>query len=305
MKKVFAVIIITLALPLLSQACDTCNCSTGNRYISILPDFREHVFGLRYRYSSLHSSVNINGSATPALETYNAVEFWSGWNITRKIRIMGFIPYRFAELLSQAATTSKNGLGDISLVGYYKLLNNRHTIDSGRSLVQNLWFGVGAEMPTGEYDTTDKSMLNESGNLHQLGSGSTDVIFNIVYNICLRNTELNFSSTYKINTVNKYAYEYGNYFNINAQAYYKFCIKHTITVAPDIGAQFENFQHSVDEEHWDKTASGNLITGTVGVETNFKRIAIGGNFQTPLQQNLGKGLVEANNRWIVHISFTL
>jgi hypothetical protein len=132
-----------------------------------------------------------------------------------------------------------------------------------------------------------------------------DVIFNVVYNMCLQHTELNLSSTYKVNTVNKHGYEYGNYFNINAQAYYKFCIKHTITVAPGIGAQFENFQHSVDEEHWDETASGNLITGTVGVETNFKRIAIGGNFQTPLQQNLGKGLVEANNRCIVHISFTL
>ena len=200
---------------------------------------------------------------------------------------------------------SKNGLGDISLLGYYELLNNRHTIDSGKLSAQNLWFGVGVEMPTGKYETGNKSSLNERGNLCQLGSGSTDVIFNAVYNICLRNAELNSSSIYKINTVNKYGYEYGNYFNIKAQAYYKFCITHTISVAPGIGVQFENFQHSVDDEKWVETATGNLLTGTLGVETNFKRIAIGGNFQTPLQQNLGKGIIEANNRCIVHVSFTL
>jgi hypothetical protein len=306
MKKVVGVIIIfVLGLPLLSKACDTCNCGTDKRYISILPDFREHVFGLRYRYSSLHSYVNINGSATPALEKYNALELWGGWNITRKIRIMASVPYRFAALNSQAITTSKNGVGDISLVAYYNLLNSKHTIDSEKLLFQSLWFGVGIETPTGEYDSSEKSKLNEGGNLHQLGSRSTDVIFNVVYNMCLRNTELNLSSTYKINTVNKYGYEYGNYFNVNALAFYKFCLKHTIAIAPDIGAQFENFQHSVDDDNWDQTASGDLLMGTVGVETNFKRIAIGANFQTPLLQTLGKGMVESNNRFMAHIAFAL
>jgi len=303
MKKILPVIIIMLNLPLLSSACDTCCCSVDDRYTSILPDFRDHVMGLRYRYNSLYSQVNAGSSITSALVQYNTVELWVGWNITRKIRIMGSVPYKFEALNNQAATKFKNGWGDISLLGYYELLNNRRTIDSERSLVHNLWFGVGAELPTGKYDTGDKTML--SGNPYQLGSGSTDVIFNVVYDLNLRNVELNGSSIYKINTVNKYGYEYGNYFNVKVQAYYKLCIKPTIIVAPDIGVQFENFQHSVDNEKWDETGMGNLLTGTVGVETNFKRIALGGNFQIPLQQSLGKGLLEANNTYIIHVSFML
>lgn len=303
MKKIFVVIIIILALPLLSPACDTCGCNEVNRYTSILPYFRDHVLGFQYRYSSLYSQVSAGGSITSALAQYNAVELWGGWNITHKIRIMGSIPYKFEELNNQAATKSKNGWGDISLLGYYELINNKHTIDSKKLRAQNLWFGAGVELPTGKYDPGDKPML--SGNPYQLGSGSTDVVFNVVYDLCLRNVELNGSSTYKINTVNKYEYEYGNYFNIKAQVYYKFYIKRTITVAPDIGVQFENFQHSVDNEKWDETASGNLLTGNIGVESNFKRMTIGGNFQIPLQQNLGKGLIEVNNRYIVHLSFTL
>ena len=306
MKKVFAAIIITIVLPLLSQACDTCGCKVGNQYIGILPDFNKYVFGMRYRYSSLHSQVRAGGSAyLTSLEKFNTVDLWGGWNITHKIGIMGSIPYRFEELNNPAVTTSKNGLGDIYLLGYYKLLNNRHTSASGKSLVQNLWFGVGIEMPTGKYDSSDKNMLNDTVNLYQLGSGSTDVPFNVIYNICLPNAGLNVSLMYKINTVNKDDYEYGNKFNINAQAYYKFSIKHNVAVMPGISIQFENFQRSMDNHEWVEGSSGNLMTGTIGVQTNFKTIAIGGNFQTPLQQNVGKGIIKFNNTWMVQLSFIL
>jgi hypothetical protein len=110
---------------------------------------------------------------------------------------------------------------------------------------------------------------------------------------------------YKINTVNKYGYEYGNRFNVNAQAYYKFSIKQSAIVAPDIGILFENYQHSEDNKHWVKTGEGGLMMGTIGVEATFKTIAAGGNFQTPLLQTLGKGAIKANNRYMLHISFNL
>ena len=148
-------------------------------------------------------------------------------------------------------------------------------------------------------------MLNDTVNLYQLGSGSTDVPFNVIYNICLPDAGLNVSSMYKINTVNKYAYEYGNRFNINAQAYYKFSIKHKVTIMPDIGIQFENFQQSMDHHDWAEASNGNLLMGTIGAQINFKTISIGGNFQTPLQQNVGKGIIKFNNAFMMQISFTL
>jgi hypothetical protein len=306
MKKLFAILIITLCLPLLSQACDTCDCSTGNQYIGILPDFNKSTFGLKYHYSSVHSRVYTDDATyRTTLEKYNTVELWGAWNITDKIGIMGSVPYRFESFNDQVVTTSKSGLGDIYLFGYYELLHHSHTIRSGKSLVQNLWFGAGIELPTGKYDPADKSMLNDTVNLYQLGSGSTDVPFNVIYNICLPDAGLNVSSMYKINTVNKNVYEYGNRFNINAQAYYKFSIKHKLAVMPVIGIQFENFQQSMDHHDWVEASNGNLITGTIGIQTNFKTISIGGNFQIPLQQNIGNEIIKFNNTYMVQVSFAL
>ena len=82
-------------------------------------------------------------------------------------------------------------------------------------------------------------------------------------------------------------------------------MKQSATVAPVVGILFENYQHAVDDDHWVKTGEGDLMMGTIGIETNFKTIAAGGNFQTPLLQTIGKGVVKAKNRFTLHMSFNL
>jgi len=306
MRKHIPVFLLVL-IPFLSNACDICGCGVGSQYIGILPDFRNHVFGLRYRHSSLYSHVGVDGTTTylTTLEKYNTVEFWGGWNVTGKTRIMASVPYNFNQRSNQGITTSKNGIGDIYFSGYYALLNNRHTTSSGKLLIQSLWFGAGVKLPTGKYNPADKSMQNDNGNLFQLGTGSTDVLLNIMYDVRLQDAGLNVSSLYKINTVNKDGYEYGNKFNVSTSAYYKFLIKNRLSIAPNMGAQFETAQQDRDKGIAVEVSGGNLLVGTVGVETSFKRMAVGANFQTPLYQNLGKGILKANNRCMVHVSFAL
>ena len=304
-KHIF--IYLLVLIPFVSSACDICGCGVGNQYIGILPEFRSHVFGLRYRYSSLYSHVGADGATTylTTLEKYNTLEVWGGWNITQKIRLMGSIPYGFNERINQGVSTTKSGIGDIYVSAYYELLNNRHTTNASKLLVQNLWFGAGVKLPTGQYNPADKSMQNENGNLFQLGTGSTDFLLSVMYDLRLQDAGINVSSMYKINTVNKFDYEYGNKFNVNTSLYYKFSVKNKLSVAPNLGIQYENSQQDVDKGLPVEVSGGNLLVGSIGVETSFKRIAIGGNFQTPLSQNLGKGIIKANNRCMVHISFAL
>jgi len=52
-------------------------------------------------------------------------------------------------------------------------------------------------------------------------------------------------------------------------------------------------------------SGGNLLLGTLGIETTFKKLSLGANWQTPLSQNLANGFVKANNRMMVHVSFLL
>lgn len=307
MKKYILILFLATTLPLFTMACDICGCGVGNSYIGILPDFYKHIFGLRYRYNSMYSHVGVGGSFSYLItkETYNTIEAWSGWNFGKKFRVMASVPYSFNERTNQGVTNSKNGLGDITLSGYYQLLNKRNTVFKNKLLVQSLWVGGGAKFATGKYNPKDKASTNNNANLFQLGTGSTDFNISAMYDVRLQDMGINISSNYKITTANKYHYEYGNKFNINTQAYYKFRIKNKITIAPNAGIQYENTKTDLDNGFNVTVSGGNLLLGTAGIETAFKKFAIGANFQTPLSQNLANGIVKANNRLMVHVAIAL
>ena len=63
MKKL-AVLLIAVACFSKANACDICGCGVGGNYIGILPEFNQHVFGLRYRLNSLTTHIGTGGSTT-------------------------------------------------------------------------------------------------------------------------------------------------------------------------------------------------------------------------------------------------
>ncbi len=307
MKKYVLILLLAIIAPALAKACDICGCGVGNSYIGILPDFHKHIFGLRYRYNSMLTHVGVGGSYTylTSKETYNTVEAWGGWNITQKFRVMVSVPYSFNEKTNQGIISSKNGIGDITLSGYYQLLNNRHTVFESKLLVQSLWIGGGIKLATGKYNPSDKNSTNDNANLFQLGTGSNDFNLGLMYDIRLQDMGINLSSNYKITTANKYDYQYGNKFNVNTQAYYKFRIKNKITIAPNAGVQYETSANDFDKGFDVTVSGGKLLSGVAGIETAFGRMAIGANFQTPLSQDLANGIVKANNRMMFHVAIAL
>ncbi len=172
-------------------------------------------------------------------------------------------------------------------------------------MVQSLWVGGGIKLPTGKYNPVDKSNTTESANLFQLGTGSTDFTLNAMYDIRLQDAGISASGSYKINTINKHDYSYGNKVSINIQAYYKIRILNIVTVAPNAGVLYEKGQKDTDKRFSVDISGGNLLMGTVGTEVTFSKISIGGNFQTPFSQNLANGIIKANDRAMIHISFLL
>lgn len=303
MKKIFMAIVSLISIGNV-VACDICGCGVGNSYIGILPDYQKRIFGLRYRHNSVLTHVGIGGTYTylTTKETYNTVEAWGGWNITDKFRLMSSVPYSFNSRENGGATASKDGIGDISMSAFYQLINNRKTITE-KLLVQSLWIGGGMKFATGKYNPLDKNSTNDNANLFQLGTGSTDFNVGFMYDIRLQDMGINLSSNYKLTTENKYKYQYGNKFNVNAQTYYKFRIKDKVTVAPNAGLQYERSGYDSDKEIQVSASGGNLWLGTTGVEVAFKKFALGGNFQSPISQNLANGIVRAKNRLMVHVSF--
>lgn len=311
MKKIIITFFTVCALPIFAAACDICGCGAGNNYIGILPDFQKHIFGLRYRSNHMLSHVGVNGTHTylTTSERYNTLEAWGGWNITENFRLMLSLPYSFNEKTNQGITERKNGIGDISFSGYYELLNKRSTVDANKKspklLVQSLWVGGGVKLPTGNYDPAGKAIDGENANLFQLGTGSVDYNLTAMYDIRLQDMGLNINTSYKINSSNKYSYQYGNKFNVNTQLYHKFRLTEKVMIAPNAGLQFESSKIDMDENTKVSASGGNLLLGTLGMETAIGMWALGANFQTPFSQNMANGIVKSKDRFMVHVAIAL
>lgn len=306
MKKYLMILFIT-SCSLNAAACDICGCGAGNSYIGILPDFNSHIIGMRYRRNMLQSHLGPGGSHTylTSKEIYRVAELWGGWNLSRKIRVMASLPFSFNERINQSKSDTKNGLGDIVVNGYYEVVNKKSAVGKSSLLVQSLWLGAGIKLPTGKYEPADKSSGSENTNLFQLGTGSTDVLLNAMYDIRLQDAGLNVAAAYKMNTSNRYDYRYGNKFSGTAQLYYKIRINKKVLLAPNAGVQYEYSDKDHDAGTVVDISGGNMIAGTVGIETGFKNIAVGANFQKPFSQKLANNMVRSGNRLMVHLSFTL
>ncbi len=306
MKRRFLILITAILIAQSGFACDICGCGVGGYYIGILPEFSQKIMGVRYRYNNLLTHIGANGQTSYLTtdETYRTAELWGGWTLSKKFRVIGYIPVNINEKTNQGITSRKNGLGDIGVQGFYRLINQRKSVGN-KLFVHSLWVGAGVKAPTGKYDAEQKNSEQQTANIFQLGTGSTDFTFNAMYDMRLQDAGLNTNISYKVNTKNKNSYQYGNKIGVNLQAYYKFRIKNMFTFAPNTGAMYETSKKDLDKNFSVDISGGDILLGTVGAEISFSKIAIGGNFQHPFQQNLANGFVKAKNRGMIHVSVIL
>lgn len=305
MKKVF-MIIITCCYVTTGKACDICGCGVGSGYIGILPDFKKQIIGLRYRMSNLKTHVGAGGSSSylTTNEYYHVTEIWAAVNLAKKLRVMATIPFNFNRKESSSGSSNSNGLGDASLQIFYNILNKKGAAGKNKLLVQSLWLGSGVKLPTGKYHPSNKQDSNDA-NIFQLGTGSTDLTLNLMYDIRLQDVGININSSYKINTANRYDYRYGNKFSLNTQLYHKFRISDFCSLAPNAGISLEYSKKDKDNKYIMDISGGKIAMGIIGTEISYKKIVAGFNWQQPVTQDLANGLVKANNKAMFHIAFAL
>lgn len=303
-KKIIISLMLLCSTTFASFACDICGCGVGSYYLGILPEFNKRFIGLRYQHKSLQTHLGPLGQRTPitADETYQSAELWGGWNIGSRFRVLAFVPYNFNKRESQTGNGTKNGLGDIALMGYYKLLDKSGTLGE-RLLVQSVWIGGGIKVPTGKYEPSERLAIQESPNNFQLGTASTDFTLNAAYDIRYNDLGLNTNVNYKINTENKYNYRYGNKLTANMLAYYKFRLANVVTVAPNAGVLYETADKDVENNKYNVEVSGGYsLSAVLGVEVAMKGLSFGANYQNVRAQDLAGGRAKAGNRVMVHMS---
>ncbi len=298
MKRIF--LIATLCLIIQGTfACDICGCSSGNYFIGPFPQFRKHFFGTRYTFRSFTSEVA--GDPTQySKDFYQTAELWGGLNIGKKWQVIAFIPYNFNRQRSDDGIKNSNGLGDITLIANYKLLDTRSNDKKDKRISQQLWIGGGAKLPTGKFNADPTDIIPDANN--QPGTGSLDFLINTMYTFHVNDWGLNSNINYKINGSAE-DFQFGNRFNASAFVFRSISTANT-TFNPNVGLLYENLTANELDKVTVEDTGGYALHAAAGLETNFSNMAVGLNAQLPVSQHLSNGQTTSKVRGMVHLTFT-
>lgn len=297
MKKTVLLFVLSLSL-FQTFACDICGCSSGNYFIGLFPQFRRHFIGARYTFRSYTS--HIAGDASQfSKDFYQTTELWGGMNLGQKWQLMAFVPYNINKQTSDDGIKHSSGLGDITAIANYKLLDKRTGTKKGDWLSQQLWLGGGVKLPTGNFSADPDEIVPDANN--QPGTGSVDFLVDAMYTIHVGDWGLNSNASYKINR-SADEFQFGNRLNASAYAFHSFTNKMT-TFNPNVGLLYEKLSANKLKSEKVADTGGSALLAAAGLEINIAKVAVGMDAQLPLAQNLSSGQTSAKLRGMMHVTF--
>ena len=296
-KHIYFLIIISLLTVPDVLACNTCGCGVGNYHYGILPQFQKNFIGMRYRYRSYVSELEAGHLAPYSYERFQSTELWGRFYPMRKLQVFAFVPYNFNQRREGEKMTYLSGLGDIVVSANYNLVN---TYDSAATdWTHNLLVGAGAKLPTGQFRKIEDGLtVNQN---FQLGTGSVDLLFNLIYTLRYKNLGLNAEFIYNYNTTNRDDYKFGNTSRSGLTAFF---IPRTgaVTVMPNAGVSLETFRDNQQFEQPFPDTGGWAMLYHAGIESYYKNVALGISYSHPGTQKLFNEKVTANDRVAVHVT---
>lgn len=283
---------------LLEEDCDACGCSANGGSMGFSSMLNSNFVGIRYIHQSYKSRDGVFNNSPWIDENFNTAQLWARVPITERIEIMALIPYHFNNREKATGKENIDGLGDITLMGFYTLFGTK---SDSATVFHKFQLGAGVKAPTGKYDSANNGSINPS---FQLGTGSWDYTLASEYTVKKNNLGLNATVNYVFKTENEKNYQFGNQFNYAATLFYSTKIDN-LDIVPQLGLAGEKYDENKDHGEDVPLTAGDILFGKMGIELGLQKFSLGLSTMLPINQNLTGGRVEANYRWSLNLNYSL
>jgi hypothetical protein len=306
-KKIFSSVLL---LGLLSsffstqtiQACDLCGCGVGFYYLGMLPEWNKHFVGIRYRNATYDSHLGM-GRLFETQENFHTIETMWRFYPHKKVQVLGILPYHVNFQTTNSGVLQQKGIGDVLLMANYEVFQKQ---DTTRLIKHELRIGGGIKFRTGYYRYNPDDLGQVANPNFQLGTGSNDALFTLLYTLRFAKSGLQMDLNYKVNGSNSREYRFGNRLTGNAMWFWV-KNKGLLSLMPYVGVYGEHSAWDTERvgEHLRQNSNtgGWLVAPNVGLNAFVGHFSWGFLYQQPLWQNLAQEQIKANARWQAQVAY--
>lgn len=260
--------------------------------------------GVRYISQSYKSRDGIFNDSPWIDENFNTLQAWGRVPIGKRFLVNAIVPYHFHNReFADKSTQDISGLGDITVLGFYKILAKQDSI-MVVGPQHSLQVGGGVKMPTGSFDRA-----NNTGSVNtsfQLGTGSWDYITAVNYGLSHNNWGgVSAMLNYTFKSKNSKDYQFGNQLNYGVNTYKTYYITDAFAITPVVGVGGENYSKDESYSLTVLNTGGDVFFGKVGLEASYNKYSLGVTSMLPIQQNLNAGKVEVKNRFSLYLNINI
>lgn len=285
------------------SACDVCGCSIGGNYFGILPQFHRHFVGLRWSeqsFQSAHSKSAAEAGRFDSDESFRTADLLGRFYLSRRVQMFALVPYHFFHRVEDNQTIQTQGLGDVSVMAGYILLDTGDSLR--RKWQHSLTLNGGVKLPTGSHNLTNPEGELLHPNL-QPGTGTTDFMLSVMYTARHGAWGFNADALARFNTANhQQDYRFGHRLSGSAKVFY-WQNAGRFLLLPNAGVFADAAQANEGNIDFTEGTGGAIVFGTLGLDTYLGNFSVGFSFQQPLWQHLGNGKVHNNSRWMATVNY--
>lgn len=279
--------------------CDACGCSASGGSMGFASMLNANFVGIRYFNQQYSTTDGLYSNSVWYAEKFNTMQVWGRIPIVKNIQLSVVVPFHFHERDTEDGKQAIQGLGDITVIGMYRLYQ---THKDSTVFVHTLQLGGGVKMPTGKYNQSNAGAVNPS---FQVGTGSWDYLMTTEYTIRRKRIGFNTMLNYVWKSINKKSYKFGDQFNYAGTFFYLYEKDNGFSIAPQLGFAGELYATNQQYQQKVRNTAGDVFFGKMGVELGKNKFSFGANMLLPITQNLSNGNVEAKARWTINFNYSL
>lgn len=296
MRKFLSVLayalIILQSLP--SLACDQCGCAGGGAYTNLSTYAHNNYLMLKAGYYKFYTF----GNANNVFSTMQSTDLIAGYNITPKIHLLGYLPFKINSYTNEGNRYNANGIGDAGLLANYIFLTNKENIMAKTTYAFSIKGGI--ELPTGKF-IDDYRALKIPVTLSD-GSGTIDYLTGLRGIYKKNNITLITDYSLKINTTNSVDYQFGSQQTLTVLSAFRY-IKSKSVITPYIGVTGERDGVDVYHELPQHGTSGSSLFINTGLEIGFNKYIIGATTDFPVISQYEEG-AKSSPRLAIRLAYT-